>query len=159
MIDVYAPAGTFRDRAKLVRDLATAAMTIERVPNIPLFARNTAAFVHELPPDSLSNVDGESACVRVQVLANAGGLDREKQVNVVAELTRIVAAAAIEPRLAERTWCCSPSRRTVDGVSVAGRTPMQNSSLWRASNSANVDERMRRMSNALSSGRSPSRVT
>ncbi len=36
MIDVYAPAGTFRDRAKLVRDLATAVMTIERVPNIPL---------------------------------------------------------------------------------------------------------------------------
>ncbi len=31
MIDVYAPAGTFRDRAKLVRDLATAVMTIERV--------------------------------------------------------------------------------------------------------------------------------
>ena len=64
MIDVYAPAGIFRDRAKLVRDLATAVMTIERVPNIPLFRQNTAAFVHELPPDSLSNVDGDSACVR-----------------------------------------------------------------------------------------------
>src|SRR4051812_12166813 len=51
MIDVYAPAGTFRDRAKLARDLATAMMTIERVPNIPLFRQNTAAFVHELPPD------------------------------------------------------------------------------------------------------------
>jgi len=37
MIDVYAPVGTFRDRARLVRDLATAVMTIERVPNIPLF--------------------------------------------------------------------------------------------------------------------------
>jgi phenylpyruvate tautomerase PptA (4-oxalocrotonate tautomerase family) len=104
MIDVYAPAGTFRDRAKLARDLATEVMTIERVPNIPLFRQNMAAFVHELPPDNLSNVDGESACVRVQVLTNAGGLDREKQVNVVAELTPIVAAAAIEPRLAERTW-------------------------------------------------------
>src|SRR5882762_10313497 len=104
MIDVYAPVGTFRDRARLARDLATAVMTIERVPNIPLFRQNTAAFVHELPPDSLSNVDGDSACIRVQVLTNAGGLDREKQINVVAELTRIVAAAAIEPRLAERTW-------------------------------------------------------
>jgi len=30
-------AGTFRDRPKLVRDLATAVMTIERVPKIPLF--------------------------------------------------------------------------------------------------------------------------
>jgi hypothetical protein len=33
MIDVYAPAGTFRDRAQLVQDLATGVMTIERVPN------------------------------------------------------------------------------------------------------------------------------
>ena len=104
MIDVYAPAGTFRDRAKLARDLATAVMTIERVPNIPLFRQNTAAFVHELPPDSLSNVDGDSACVRVQVLTNAGGLDREKQVNVVAELTRIVAAAATGESLQDRIW-------------------------------------------------------
>jgi len=104
MIDVYAPAGTFRDRATLGRDLATAVMTIERVPNIPLFRQNTAAFVHELPPDSLSNVDGDSACVRVQVLTNAGGLDREKQVNVVAELTRIVAAAATDESLKDRIW-------------------------------------------------------
>ena len=104
MIDVYAPAGTFRDRAKLARDLATAVMTIERVPNIPLFRQNTAAFVHELPPDSLSNVDGDSACVRVQVLTNAGGLDREKQVNVVAELTRIVATAATDESVKDRVW-------------------------------------------------------
>jgi len=104
MIDVYAPVGTFRDRARLVRDLATAVMTIERVPNIPLFRQNTAAFVHELPPDSLSNVDGDSACVRVQVLTNFGGLDREKQANVVAELTRIVAAAATDESVKQRIW-------------------------------------------------------
>jgi phenylpyruvate tautomerase PptA (4-oxalocrotonate tautomerase family) len=104
MIDVYAPAGTFRDRSKLARDIATAVMTIERVPNIPLFRQNTAAFVHELPPDSLSNVDGDSACVRVQVLTNAGGLDREKQLSVVAELTRIVAAAATDASVKERIW-------------------------------------------------------
>ncbi len=104
MIDVYAPVGTFRDRAKLARELATAVMTVERVPNIPLFRQNTAAFVHELPPDSLSNVDGDSACVRVQVLTNAGGLDREKQLRVVAELTRIVAAAATDASVKERIW-------------------------------------------------------
>src|SRR2546428_6012780 len=104
MIDVYAPAGTFRDRdrAKLVRDLATAVMTIERVPNIPLFRQNTAAFVHELALDTLSNVDGDHACVRVQVLTNAGGLDREKQLAVVAELTWIVGAAAGDPAVKER---------------------------------------------------------
>ena len=104
MIDVYAPAGTFRDRGKLVRDLATAVMTIERVPNIPLFRQNTAAFVHELALDTLSNVDGDHACVRVQVLTNAGGLDREKQLAVVAELTRIVGAAAGDPAVRERIW-------------------------------------------------------
>src|SRR5258708_5203765 len=93
MIDVYAPAGTFRDRSRMARDLATAVMTIERVPNIPLFRQNTAAFVHDLPLDALSNVDGDHACVRVQVLTNAGGLDRAKQLAAVAELTRIVAAA------------------------------------------------------------------
>ena len=104
MIDVYAPTGTFRDGAKLVRDLATAVMTIERVPNIPLFRQNTAAFLHELPPDSLSNVDGDSACIRIQVLTNAGGLDRDKQVAVVAELTRIAAAAATSASVTERIW-------------------------------------------------------
>src|SRR5256885_17199451 len=102
MIDVYAPAGTFRDRAKLVRDLATAVMTIERVPNIPLFRQNTAAFVHELTLDTLSNVDGDLACVRVQVLTNAVGLYREKQLAVVAELTRIVGAAAGDAAVRER---------------------------------------------------------
>ena len=104
MIDVYAPQGTFHDTSKLARDLATAVMTIERVPNIPLFRQNTAAFVHDLPPDSLSNVDGDSACVRVQVLTNAGGLDRDKQLAVVAELTRIVAAAATAESLQDRIW-------------------------------------------------------
>jgi phenylpyruvate tautomerase PptA (4-oxalocrotonate tautomerase family) len=48
MIDAYAPAGTFRDRAKLARDLATAVMTIERVPNIPLF-RQCRVLLTEAP--------------------------------------------------------------------------------------------------------------
>src|SRR5258705_2507134 len=104
LMDLYAPAGTFRERVKLPRDVASAVMTIERVPNIPLFRQNTAAFVHELPPDSLSNVDGDSACVRVQVLTNFGGLDREKQLAVVAELTRIVGAAAGDESVKERIW-------------------------------------------------------
>jgi hypothetical protein len=72
MIDGYAPAATFRDRATLVRNLATAVLASERVPDIPLFRQNTAAFVHEFTPDTLSNVDGDHACVRVQVLTNAG---------------------------------------------------------------------------------------
>ena len=104
MIDVYAAAGTFADPHQLAVDLATAVMTIEQVPNIPMFRKNTAAFVHELPPNSLSNVDGDSNYVRVQVLTNDGALDRDKQLAVVRQLTDIVAQAASDPTLTERTW-------------------------------------------------------
>jgi phenylpyruvate tautomerase PptA (4-oxalocrotonate tautomerase family) len=104
MIDVYAAAGTFPDRHQLAVDLATAVMTIEQVPDIPMFRQNTAAFVHDLPADSLSNVDGEHTYVRVQVLTNAGALDRDKQLGVVERLTQIVTAAAGDPDLPARTW-------------------------------------------------------
>lgn len=104
MIDVYAAAGTFPDRHRLAIDLATAVMATEKVPDIALFRDNTAAFVHELPPEAIANVNGDNTYVRVQVLTNAGALDREKQLTVVAELTRIVAAAAGDPTLAQRTW-------------------------------------------------------
>ena len=104
MIDVYATSGTFADPNALARNLAATLMKIEQVPDIPMFRQNTAAFVHELTPDTLSNVDGDHACVRVQVLTNAGGLDREKQLAVVAELTRIVGAAAGDPAVKERIW-------------------------------------------------------
>ncbi len=104
MIDVYATAGTFGDKHRLATDLATAVMAIEQVPDISLFRRNTAAFVHELTDGDLSNVDGESDYVRVQVLTNSGALDRDKQLAIVARLTEIVAAAAGDESLAERTW-------------------------------------------------------
>jgi phenylpyruvate tautomerase PptA (4-oxalocrotonate tautomerase family) len=104
MIDVYATAGTFADKHKLAVDLATAVMTIEQVPDIPMFRQNTAAFVHELPPGSLSNVDGEGNYVRIQVLTNMGALDRAKQLAVVERLTSIAADAAGDPDLPGRTW-------------------------------------------------------
>ena len=104
MIDVYAAAGTFADTHKLAVDLATAVMTIEQVPDIPMFRQNTAAFVHELPADGLSNVVGDSGYVRIQVLTNAGALDRGKQLAVVDRLTAIAADAAGDPALAGRTW-------------------------------------------------------
>ena len=104
MIDVYAAAGTFGDKRQLAVDLATTLMTIEKVPDIPMFRQNTAAFVHELDADSLANVDGDNTYVRVQVLTNSGALDRGRQLAVVAELTKIVAEAAGDPGLASRTW-------------------------------------------------------
>jgi len=104
MIDVYAAQGTFADRRTLARDLAKAVMRWEGVPEIPLFADNTAAFVHDLPADAIANAAGASDYIRVQVLTPVGVLDRDKQLGVVKELTEIVAAAAGDPGYAERTW-------------------------------------------------------
>jgi phenylpyruvate tautomerase PptA (4-oxalocrotonate tautomerase family) len=104
MIDAYAAAGTFADKHQLAVQLATAVMTVEGVPDIPMFRKNTAAFIHDLPADSLANVDGDTNYVRVQVLTNSGALDREKQLAVVRQLTDIIAGAAGDPTLTERTW-------------------------------------------------------
>jgi phenylpyruvate tautomerase PptA (4-oxalocrotonate tautomerase family) len=104
MIDVYAATGTFADKHQLAADLAAAVMTIEQVPDIPMFRKNTAAFVHDLDADSLANVDGDSNYVRVQVLTNARALDREKQIAVVRQLTDVVVSAAGDPAVADRTW-------------------------------------------------------
>ena len=104
MIDVYSAPETFGDKHALAQDLANAVMRWEQVPPIALFSKNTAAFIHELPADSLSNAAGDSNYVRVQVLTPVGVLDRDKQLGVVKELTDIVAAAAGDPTLTERTW-------------------------------------------------------
>jgi phenylpyruvate tautomerase PptA (4-oxalocrotonate tautomerase family) len=104
MIDVYAAAGTFPDSHALARDLAAAVMRWEQVPDLPLFSENTAAFIHDMDATAISNVEGESNYVRVQVLTPVGVLDGDKQIGVVEELTQIVAAAAGDPSLSERTW-------------------------------------------------------
>jgi phenylpyruvate tautomerase PptA (4-oxalocrotonate tautomerase family) len=104
MIDVYAADGTFDDKHTLARDLASAVMRWEQVPDLALFRNNTAAFIHELPASAIANVNGESNYVRVQVLTPAGVLDRDKQLGVVKELTEIVAAASGDAGVAERTW-------------------------------------------------------
>lgn len=104
MIDVYATAGTFSHKHQLAQDLAKAVMHWEGVPPIPLFLDNTAAFVHDLPVDAIANAAGASNYVRVQVLTPVNVLDREKQLGVVKELTEIIAAAAGDPSLSDRTW-------------------------------------------------------
>lgn len=101
MIDVYAQPGTFADPAALAQKLAATLMEVEGVPDISLFRKNTAGFVHEC---TLANVDGDQDRVRVQVLTNAGALDREKQLAAVRRLTDVIAEAASDPRVAERTW-------------------------------------------------------
>jgi phenylpyruvate tautomerase PptA (4-oxalocrotonate tautomerase family) len=104
MIDVYAAEGTFSDKHALAKDMAAAVMRWEKVPDIAMFRNNTASFIHDLPAEAVSNVAGDSNYVRVQVLTPIGVLDREKQLGVVRELTDIIAAAAGDPSLTERTW-------------------------------------------------------
>jgi phenylpyruvate tautomerase PptA (4-oxalocrotonate tautomerase family) len=104
MIDVYAVQGTFVDKHSLAQNLAAAVMRWEQVPDLALFRDNTAAFIHDLPADSIANVVGDSNYVRVQVLTPIGVLDRDKQLGVVKELTEIVAAAGADPALVKRTW-------------------------------------------------------
>ena len=104
MIDVYATRGTFADPHSLARELAATLMKIEQVPDIPMFRQNTAAFIHHLPDGALSNAEGQSNYVRVQVLTNAGALDRDKQLAVVQQFTDLVAAAAGDSSLTGRIW-------------------------------------------------------
>jgi phenylpyruvate tautomerase PptA (4-oxalocrotonate tautomerase family) len=126
MIDVYATAGTFADTHRLAADLAAALMTIEQVPDIPMFRQNTAAFIHDLPAGRLSNVDGEGNYVRIQVLTNAGALDRAKQLAVVERLTSIAADAVGDPTLTSRTWVLLTEAPDGAGAWPATPTPTRN---------------------------------
>ncbi|QIY94035.2 4-oxalocrotonate tautomerase family protein [Streptomyces sp. S1D4-11] len=74
------------------------------MPVIPFFADSTATFVHELDADAFSTAGGSNDHVRVTVTTNAGALDREQQLGLVKELSELVASAAGDPFLAERTW-------------------------------------------------------
>ena len=104
MIDIYAAAGTFQDIKKLATDAAALVKSVEQVPDIPMFRKNTAAFVHEMPATAVSNVHGDGNYVRVQVLTNAGALDRDQQVAPVDKMTDLIATAANDPDLKTRTW-------------------------------------------------------
>jgi len=104
MIDAYTPTGLIADPHALAKALATAVMDIEQVPPIAMFRENTAAYVHQLPAAAISDVDGSSDHVRVQVLTNAGALDRDKQLAIVERLTAIVVDAVGDPSYATRTW-------------------------------------------------------
>jgi phenylpyruvate tautomerase PptA (4-oxalocrotonate tautomerase family) len=52
----------------------------------------------------MSNVDGENTYIRVQVLTNAGALDRDKQLAVVRQFTKLITAAAADTSVSNRTW-------------------------------------------------------
>ena len=68
MIDVYASAGTFDDPPSLATELAHTLMTIRASARYPDVPTEHSAFVHDLPPGAISNVNGDGNYVRVQVL-------------------------------------------------------------------------------------------
>ena len=118
MIDVYSVAGTFRDKHTLAKDLASAVMRWEKVPPIALFKNNTAAFVHDLPPDSMSNAGGERAELRrgeAAVVATAKAfellLPRSLHVSPASTVAHRLVDAVIQPR----------AGRPCDLVTGAGR--------------------------------------
>lgn len=104
MVDIYARAGTFADTRALAMEADSLVKTVEKVPDMAMFRKNTAAFVHELPEGAIANVDGDSNYVRVQILTNSGALDRDKQIELVRRMTDLVAKAADDPALSDRTW-------------------------------------------------------
>src|SRR5258707_10461974 len=62
---------------------------IRRPPRSTLFPYTTLfRSIHDLAPDALSNVTGDSNYVRVQILTPVGVLDRAKQLGVVRIWTR-----------------------------------------------------------------------
>src|SRR5260370_35349226 len=106
MIDVYATEGTLNDKHMLAQDLAKAVMRWEKVPQIPLFLDNTAAFIHDLRAEAIANAAGASNYVRVQLLPPIKGLHRAKHRGVGKELTEIVVTDACDPTMAGRA--CAP---------------------------------------------------
>lgn len=93
MIDIYAPKNTFSDVKSTAQKAAELVMTIEEVPNIPMFRQNTVGFVHEMDNNAISNVDSEDG-IRVQILTNKDALDRQKQLDLVEQMTDMIAKQA-----------------------------------------------------------------
>jgi phenylpyruvate tautomerase PptA (4-oxalocrotonate tautomerase family) len=97
MIDVYATEGTFNDKHMLAQNLAKAVMRWEKVPQIPLFLDNTAAFIHDLTGDAIANAAGDpSLAGRTWVLITEspeGGWGMEGHANTSADIVASARAA------------------------------------------------------------------
>lgn len=107
MIDVHAPAGLLPHERHdaLAESLTHALLRWEGRDVAPPFSEHTAAFIHELPAESVRTAAAaQASVVRVTVLTPPGALDRAAQQGFVAEATELVADAAGDPDLAGRTW-------------------------------------------------------
>ena len=101
MIDVYARPGTFADPKTLARDLAATLMEVEGVPPIALFRTEHRS----LRPRHDSGQRRRRRRPRTGPGAHQRRCPRPGQAAAaVRRLTEVVAAAAADPGLAERTW-------------------------------------------------------
>jgi phenylpyruvate tautomerase PptA (4-oxalocrotonate tautomerase family) len=120
LVDVFAPDGAFEEPHDLAQELAA---TLARIEGASAAARprgNTAAFVHYLPRVAVSDVDGASYLVRVEVLTSAGFLDRNQKETVICQFTDIIASAAGREELRDRTWVVL-TEASDDGWGFQGR--------------------------------------
>jgi hypothetical protein len=85
-------------------------MTVEQVPDIRCSPEHSGVRPRSAAA-AISNVNGDSTYVRVQVLTKCRCPRPDKQLAVVARLTSIVADAAGDPSLADRTWVLLTRRR------------------------------------------------
>ena len=129
MIDVDATSETFAD-LKNLGALPRRHLNEDRTgpghPDVPTEHRG----IPPRPPHAaLSSVQGDSNYVRVQVLTNAGALDLEKQLAVVRQFTDLIAAAAGDASLSNRTWVLLTESGRAAGASAGTPTPTR--SYWR----------------------------
>jgi phenylpyruvate tautomerase PptA (4-oxalocrotonate tautomerase family) len=108
MIDVYAAEGRFPkgSERQLGEKLTAALLRAEGVVDPgPTYLDNTGAFLHLMPAERVQTAASPCAhIVRVQVLTPPGTLTRERQRELVKDVTQIVAEIIGDPTQAARTW-------------------------------------------------------
>lgn len=105
LIDVDVPDGLIpADRfERLAHDLGHALLAAEGLPSAGPILAHLGIYFHSLPPGRVFTLAGghDTAPIRIRVTTAAGSLDRDGQRKLVADLTRIAAAAAADPTVAE----------------------------------------------------------
>jgi phenylpyruvate tautomerase PptA (4-oxalocrotonate tautomerase family) len=108
MIDVYADSTLFpkESRKMLGLDLTKAVLRAEGVAQPGMFhLRNTAAFLHLMEEGTITTAAGDDLRnVRVQIITPPNTLSRPGQIQLVREISGIIAKHARDPSQAERTW-------------------------------------------------------
>jgi phenylpyruvate tautomerase PptA (4-oxalocrotonate tautomerase family) len=108
MIDVYAPDSLFPVHAAhiLSSELIDAVLRAKGVASPgPFHLNNTAVFLHRMPRAMEETAGDEHAWkVRVQILTPPGALTRAGQIQVVKEVTEIVARVCGDSSQSKRTW-------------------------------------------------------